>query len=278
MSASTMTVALVSDVFFSADGGERLLRTLTDARDRGADIALLPELPLNRWAPAGPTPSDEDAEPPAGPRHRLQAEAARDAGIGLVGGAIVRDPATGRRYNTALVFDAAGRLLASYRKLHLPEEDGFWETAHYEVGDEPPPVIRDFPVPFGVQICSDSHRPEGSHLLAALGAEAIFVPRATDTLGIDRWRLVLTANACTSTAYVLSTTRHEPGLRIPLGGPALAIAPDRTILVETEERLAFVTLDRSVVERARSAYPGYLPVRADVYARGWASVGPRDAK
>jgi N-carbamoylputrescine amidase len=272
MSSSTLTVALVSDVFFSADGLERLDRTLAEAKSRGADLALLPELPFNPWSPAEQLCVDEDAEPPGGLRHRAQADAARRAGLALVGGVIVRDPATGRRYNEALVFNGAGRLLGSYRKLHLPDEDGFWETRHYEHGDEPPAVIQGLAMPVGIQICSDSHRPEGSHLLAALGAEAIMVPRATEPATFDRWRGVLWANARTTAAYVLSVDRAEPGLRIPLGGPSIAIAPDGRVLLETTDRLALVTLDRAVAADARRAYPGYLPVRADVYARGWAGV------
>jgi N-carbamoylputrescine amidase len=272
MTSMTLRVALVNDVFHSEDGAERLVRTLVSARDGGAELALLPELPLNRWAPAERDARDEDAEPPGGKRHQAQADAARRAGIALIGGAIVRDPATGRRHNTALVFDEGGRLVAAYSKLHLPEEDGFWETHHYEQGSEPPTVIDSFAAPFGIQICSDSHRPEGSHLLAALGAEAIMVPRATEPETFDRWRSVLWANARTTATYVLSVTRPEPTLHIPLGGPSIAIAPDGRVLVETTDQVAFVSIDRQVAAEARRRYPGYLQVRADVYARGWREV------
>ncbi len=278
MAASTLRVALINDVFHAPDGPDRLERALVSARDRGADLALLPELPLNRWAPAEREARDEDAEAPGGPRHQAQARAARAAGIALVGGAIVRDPESGRRYNTALVFDSRGTLVTTYRKLHLPEEDGFWETNHYEHGSEPPEVVDCFAVPIGVQICSDSHRPEGSHLLAALGAEAIMVPRATEPGTFDRWRAVLWANARTTAAYVLSVSRAEPGLRIPLGGPSIAIAPDGRVLVETTDSSAIVTLDREAAKQARHSYPGYLKVRAEVYARGWLEVQRRQQR
>jgi predicted amidohydrolase len=272
MTTSILRVALVNDVFHAADSRDRLVRILLTAREQGADLALLPELPLNRWAPADRDACDEDAEAPGGPRHQAQAEAACRAGIALVGGAIVRDPETGHRHNTALVFDDGGNLVATYSKLHLPEEDGFWETRHYEPGAEPPAVIDCFPMPIGVQICSDSHRPEGSHILAALGAEAIMVPRATEPGTIDRWRGVLSANARLTATYVLSVTRPEPALRIPLGGPSLAIGPDGQVLLETTDPLAVVALDRRTAADARRAYPGYLQVRADVYARGWTEV------
>jgi len=272
MNGTALTAALISDVFFSADGLHRLDAALSEARGLGAALALLPELPLNPWSPAGQHARDDDAEPPEGPRHLAQAAAARRAGIGLVGGVILREPLTGRRYNQALVFDGGGRLLGSYRKLHLPEEDGFWETSHYEPGDEPPAVIDGLPMPVGIQICSDSHRPDGSHLLAALGAEAILVPRATEPSTFDRWRLVLTANARITATYVLSVNRPEPGLRIALGGPSIAVAPDGRVLVETTERIALVELTREAVAAAKRGYPGYVPFRADVYAKGWAAA------
>jgi predicted amidohydrolase len=63
-------------------------------------------------------------------------DAAREVGIGLIGGAIIRDPKPRRCYNTALAFDRSGELGGSYRKLHLPEEEGFWETSHYDPGDQ----------------------------------------------------------------------------------------------------------------------------------------------
>lgn len=268
----TLTIALISDVFYSADGADRLRQRLTEAKARGADLAVLPELPLNPWSPATKNARDEDAEAPEGPRHAIQSAAARDVGIGLVGGAIVRNPATGRRHNTALIFDATGRLRATYAKLHIPEEPGFWESSHYEGGTAMPAVIDAFPLKVGVQICSDMNRPEGSHLLGALGAEAILGPRATEQRTYPRWRVVWQANALTCAAYVLSVNRPAPEQDVLIGGASIAVAPDGEVLVETTDPVAVVTLDRARVEQARKDYPGYLAIRADLYAAGWAAA------
>src|SRR2546423_6317757 len=165
-----LTIALISDVFFQPDEAPRLVELLTHARSRGADLAVLPEIPLNPWSPATETPTEHDAEAPGGPRHQALSDAARAAGIGVVGGAIVRDPKSGRRHNTSLVFDGAGTLVGSYRKLHLPDEKGFWETRHYDPGDALPSVIGAFRMRVGLQVCSDVNRAEGSRLLGALGA------------------------------------------------------------------------------------------------------------
>lgn len=272
----SMTVALVSEVFPGSDGRARLRARLREARRLGADLAVLPELPLDRWVPSTDRPAEDDAEPPGGPRATEMAEAAREAGIGLVGGAIVVDRASGERRGRALVFDASGAAVAEYDKLHLPEEPGFWETSHYRPGTAPPRVVDGFPLALGVQICSDVNRPEGCHLLGALGAEVIVAPRATEDFTYPSWRVVFQANALTSTAYVLSVNRPAPEDGVPLGGPSVAVAPDGTVLLETTEALGLVRLEREAVRRARRDYPGYLPVRARLYAQAWQGVAGRD--
>jgi predicted amidohydrolase len=268
----TLTVALLSETFWGPDAGTRLDTRMREAARRGASLAVLPELPLDSWVPRLRQPRDEDAEAPGGRRWQMLAGAARQAGIGLVGGAIVRDPATGDRFNTALVFDAKGLLVASYRKLHLPEEPGFWETSHYRPGTSPPARIDAFDMPLGVQICSDANRPEGSHLLAAQGAEAIVIPRATESGTWERWKLVLRASALTGAVYVLSVNRQDPDLDCPLGGPSAVLDPNGHVVLESFDPLAIATLSRSTVENARRGYPGYLSVRARLYADGWEAV------
>jgi N-carbamoylputrescine amidase len=271
-----LTVALISEVFWEPDGVARLHDRLAEAVERGADLAVLPELPLNEWRPSTKDARDEDAEPMDGERARAQAEAAAEAGIGVVGGIIHRDPDTGRRTSRALVIDSSGSVVSTYEKLHLPEEPGFWETSHYEPGTEPPRRIDAFGLPVGVQICSDNNRPEGTHLLGADGALAVLIPRATEEKTFQRWKTVFRANALTSCLYVLSVNRPHPEDGVLIGGPSVAIDPSGEVLVETTDALALVTLDASVVADARRAYPGYLPVRARLYADAWGEIAGRD--
>jgi N-carbamoylputrescine amidase len=273
-----LTVALVSEVFWEPDGIGRLGETLDECARRGADLAVLPELPLNQWRPATKEPKDEDAEPMNGPRAEAQANAARAAGIGLVGGIIHRDPTTERRTSRVLVFDQSGQLVGTYEKLHLPEEPGFWETSHYQPGTEAPGRIDAFGLPVGIQVCSDTNRPEGSHLLGAQGVQAILIPRATEERTYQRWKIVFRANALTSCSYVLSVTRPDPEAGVLIGGPSIAVDPNGTVQLETTDRIGIVTLESRLVVTARTAYPGYLPVRARLYADAWREIAGRDGE
>jgi predicted amidohydrolase len=71
---------------------------------------------------------------------------------------------------------------------------------------------------------------------------------------------------------VISVPRPQPEFGVPLGGPSIAVAPTGEVLVEGTESMVLMTLDRDVVEQVRRQYPGYLPVRSELYAEGWKSV------
>jgi predicted amidohydrolase len=77
---------------------------------------------------------------------------------------------------------------------------------------------------------------------------------------------------------VLSVTRPDPEAGVLIGGPSIAVDPNGTVLVETNDRIALVTLESRVVTEARIAYPGYLPVRARLYADAWGEIAGRDGE
>lgn len=276
MSADTLSVAVITQVFPEESHWPRLLTVLEEARDRGGELVVLPELPLNPWSPVSRISREGDAEEVDGPRQVLFSRAAAEAGIALLGGAIIRDPDTGARYNTALLYNDSGYCLARYRKVHLPEEEGYWETSHYEPGREPPLVVDGLSLKVGLQICSDVNRTSGFQLLSAMGAEVVLAPRCTPQETYDRWRMVLRANAVTSGTYVISANRPPPDGATLVGGPSIAVDPSGEVTLETTEPLAMVTLDRQTVQAARKEYPGYLKVYPEVYARGWRSVKEKD--
>jgi len=265
-------VALLTDVFLEVSDHSRLREYLLEAKGSGATLAVLPELPLNPWSPATRESIEEDAEPSGGLRQQVFSRMASEVGIALLGGAIVTDSKTGKRYNTALFYDNNGQLIGRYRKIHLPEEEGYWETSHYMPGTDPPTVIPMPEVTIGVQICSDINRPQGSQILRAQGAELLLVPRATPSETYKRWRLILRANAIMSEVYLISVNRPFSEFGIDIGGPSLAIAPDGEILFEGTDSLAIVEIDGNKLKAIGAQYPGYLPRMVDLYAQGWSEL------
>lgn len=276
MSTRTITIALVSDVFHDKDARGRLLDRLHDAKNKGASIAVLPEIAVLPWSPATTTLRDADAEPEGGPLQSMMSELAAEVGIGVLGG-LIEHNTTGRRFNTCILFGADGHPLHRYRKIHIPDEPGFHECDHYDAGDEPPMPVDAFGWSLGIQICSDMNRPTGSQLLAARGCECILGPRATEEATYWKWRPVFIANALTCCTYVLSVNRPAPEQGVDIGGPSIAVAPTGEVLLETTEPVGIVTLDRDMLDQARQDYPGYLAIPSSLYARGWATIPPRSA-
>jgi predicted amidohydrolase len=105
---------------------------------------------------------------------------------------------------------------------------------------------------------------------------AVLVPRASEEKTYQRWKTVFRSNALTGCVYILSVNRPDPEDGVLIGGPSVAIDPSGLALVETTDRMALVTLDASTVTDARRKYPGYLPVRARLYADAWADVAATD--
>jgi predicted amidohydrolase len=273
----TCKVALVSEVFFGEGAASRLDDVLGRVRALGVELAVLPELGLDPWVPCSRTPSDDDAEPVGGRREAMLRDAASRAGIAVVGGAIVRD-AAGVRRNTALFVDAHGTIVASYAKVHVPQEPGFWERDHYADGDVVAAPFEHGGMCFGLQICSDIMRPVGVETLAARGAHVVLHPRATEPDTWDAWRCVMRAAGLTSGCWVLSVNRPRAEGGTPLGGPSCVIAPDGTIVLESTETIAIATVDAAAVTRAETDYPGYLPLRTDLYADAWSRARARSSR
>ena len=273
MAQDTLTVAIITEVFPEPPSWSLLPGVLREAKELGAELAVLPEIPLNPWSPASKASRDDDAEEVDGPRQRALSAAASETGVAVLGGAIIRDPDTGVRHNTALLYDGSGSCLARYKKIHLPEEEGFWETSHYEPGYEPPTVVSGLPLKIGLQVCSDVNRTTGFQLLGAMGAEVVLAPRCTPPQTYERWKLVLRANAVTSGCYVISSNRPAPTPGGLIGGPSIAISPTSEVLLETTDRLSVVTLNRAEVMAARADYPGYLKVYPELYAKAWQDLG-----
>ena len=268
VAACDLTVALISEIFSSE---RELVGCLERARNRGATLAILPELPFNLWSPATKAASAEDAEGPGGWRENMLCAAAKKAGIAVLGG-VIRKDSSGLRTNLALLSDSHGCVIGSSAKHVLPDEEGFWECDHYQPSEDLPRVIEFTGAKLGVQICSDANRPTAAQLLAAQGVQVILAPRATSPASWEWWRLAYQAMALTCSAWVVSVGRPRPEFGVDIGGPSLVVNPMGEVILETTDRIAVTTLDLRAVEDARRSYPGYLAWATKMYAAGWVEV------
>ncbi len=212
------------------------------------------------------------AEAVDGPTHRRLAELAADLGIHLlIGGVVERhsDPAlaTEQTFNTSLLFDPQGQLVARYRKLHLFDVDlqsmggvTFAESRRTARGQDV--VVADTPLGrLGMSICFDLRFPELYAAQVGHGATILAVPSAfTERTGRDHWHALLRARAIETQCWVLAPAQWGPhddkGLRHSYGH-SLIVDPWGTIVAECGdgEGICLAELVPGRVEDVRQRIP-----------------------
>ena len=258
-----MRVAVLQ-VNSQADKAENI-RVACDLVDRaagaGADLAVLPEyvdfLGPNEAALAS-------AETIPGPTSAIFAAKARQHGLWLLAGSIRElsdDP--GHVYNTSLLFDRDGAIVATYRKIHLYDVELTGNVSARESATVSPGceiVTADIEGHrAGLSICYDLRFPELYRALALDGAEILCVPAAfTMFTGKDHWEILLRARAIENQCFVIAcgqTGKHEPNntcygrsMIIDPWGTVLATAPDGV-------GLACADLDFAHLRRIREQLP-----------------------
>jgi deaminated glutathione amidase len=255
----------------SADPGVNLRRVrdaLGEAAAGGAELAVFPEATMVRFG----TDLRAAAEPLDGPFCAGLAEAAKENGVALVAG--VFEPAPdGRVYNTAVVFDVDGTLVASYRKLHL--FDAFAQRESDLVAPGSSIVLAALGgVPVGVEICYDIRFPELTRALAVAGASLVTVSAAWQA-GLfkeEHWVTLLRARAIENTVWIAAVgqvpdpdekpTRAATGvgrsmLIDPLGVVRADLGPAPGVMV--------INADMSLVETVRRTLPSLANRRTDVF-------------
>jgi len=247
---------------------ERVQAALREAADGGADLAVFPEATQVRFgsdlrAAAGPLD---------GPFCSGLAAAAKDTGVALVAG--VFEPAPdGRVYNTAVAYDGAGELVASYRKLHL--FDAFGHRESDEVAPGSAPVICTLAgVRTGLEICYDVRFGELSRALAAGGASLIVLPAAwaAGLFKEDHWVTLVRARAIENTVWVAAVGQvpdpDEPAHRQLAGiGRSMLVDPFGVVRADLGPRPEVVVaeVDVDLTGEVRASLPSLANRRADMF-------------
>ncbi|MGZ4492202.1 MAG: carbon-nitrogen hydrolase family protein [Nocardioidaceae bacterium] len=148
---------------------------------------------------------EEAAEPLDGPRVRALAELARRAGVWLVPGTLPERDQDGNVYNTAVVLDPDGRLVASYRKVFPWRPHETCAPGDRFVVFDVPDVGR-----MGLSICYDSWFPESTRQLAWLGAEVVLNLVKTTTHDRAQELVLAQAHAIVNQVWFLSVNSAGP--------------------------------------------------------------------
>lgn len=215
MAVRTLKLGIVQ-MSMSEDRAANLARAMSmveDAARKGAELVCLPELFSRRYFPATRR-SEEEPEPIPGPTSRALAAAAKKNSLTLVGGSIFEG--SGRsRYNTCLVFGEGGEVLSKYRKVHLPQDEHYFEQDYFEPGDRYA-VAKTKHGRVGTLICFDQWYPEAARAEKLLGAEVIFYPTAIGWVkGVEpvegdwkrAWESVQVGHAIANSAVVCAVNR-----------------------------------------------------------------------
>jgi N-carbamoylputrescine amidase len=161
---------------------QRGLRAMEEAKGRGADAVVFPELAFVRFFPSRPGRHEaaQGAEPIPGPTTRRFMEKAAELGLVTVINLYEREGDS--CFDASPVIDADGRLLGVTRMLHVTDFPGFHEKDYYQPGDTGAQVYATRAGRIGVAICYDRHYPEVMRALALGGADLVVIPQA-GTLG-----------------------------------------------------------------------------------------------
>ena len=186
---------------------QQMLQYIEEAARRGADLVVFPEVATIL------SEAEVHAEPIPGPTTRLLAQKAKDCGIWVHGGSMSEINPNGlRTYNTSVLINPAGEIVAKYRKLHnfdmiLPDGSSVRESDNKEPGSHIVTVQTELGC-LGFAICYDMRFPELFRIMRLQGAEVIFLP-ANFTLptGKDHWEPLLRARAIENICYVAASNR-----------------------------------------------------------------------
>ncbi len=285
---ASIEVALIQDQHRgSADANlASIERQLDAAAADGAQLVLLQELHNGAYfCQHQSTDEFERAEPVPGPTSERLGAVAKRLGIVIVASVFERR-AAGLYHNTAIVLENDGRLLARYRKMHIPDDPGFMEKFYFTPGDLGFNPVQTSLGKLGVLVCWDQWYPEAARLMALAGADVLLYPTAIgwDSNDSDEeqrnqrqaWLLAQRGHAVCNSIPVLSCNRtgvepdptgHGPGIRF--WGSSFVCGPQGEYLAQAgtdDPALLRARLDLQRTEDVRRIWPFLRDRRIDAYA------------
>ncbi len=258
---------------------------IEDVAARGAQLVLLQELHRGTYfCQVEDAANFDQAETIPGPSTDVLGRLAAQLSLVIVA-SLFEKRAAGLYHNTAVVIDADGTIAGRYRKMHIPDDPGYYEKYYFTPGDLGFTPIDTSLGRLGVLVCWDQWYPEAARLMALAGAELLLYPTA---IGWDyddsseeqarqreAWLTVQRGHAISNCLPVLACNRvgHEPdpsgeSAGIRFWGSSSVIGPQGELLAQAgtdaaEALVVPVNLGRT--EQLRRSWPFLRDRRIDAY-------------
>jgi len=259
---------------------------IREACAAGARLVLLPELHTGIYFCQTEDPAWFDrAEMIPGPTTEHLARLAQELGVVIVASVFERR-AAGLYHNTAVVLERDGRIAGRYRKMHIPDDPGYYEKFYFTPGDQGFVPVETSVGSLGVLVCWDQWYPEGARIMTLAGADVLLYPTAIGwdprdpaperERQRDSWITIQRAHAIANGLPVLVCNRtgreSDPESRtegIEFWGSSFVTGPQGEILAQASADDSVVTvadLDLERTETVRRAWPFLRDRRVDAYS------------
>jgi N-carbamoylputrescine amidase len=185
--------------------------------------------------------------------------------------------AAGLYHNTAVVIDADGKLLGKYRKMHIPDDPGFYEKFYFTPGDLGFRAFETRYAKIGVLICWDQWFPEAARLTALQGADILFYPTAIGWKPEEAeemrsyhasWETVQRGHAIANGVFVAAANRVGQEGELRFWGSSFVADPSGHLIYRASsksEEIVLADCDLSKVEKTRREWPFLRDRRIDAY-------------
>ncbi|HVN90108.1 MAG TPA: carbon-nitrogen hydrolase [Candidatus Binataceae bacterium] len=256
----------------------RAIARIEDAAAGGAKVVCLQEL-YRSWYPCQTEENGnfDLAEPIPGPSTEKLGEVARAKKIAIIAPLFERR-AAGVYHNSAVVLDATGQIAGLYRKMHIPDDPGYYEKFYFAPGDRDFIAHRVDNTSLGVLICWDQWFPEGARLTAMAGAQILFYPTAIGWTAdmpeplrrkmYSAWETIQRSHAIANGVFVASVNRCGSEGAIEFWGGSFICDPFGEVLARashTDEETLIVDCDLNKIEDTRRNWPFLRDRRIDAY-------------
>jgi N-carbamoylputrescine amidase len=213
-----------------------------------------------------------------GPTTETMQSVAKELGVVLIV-SLFEKRAQGLYHNTAAIIDADGSYLGKYRKMHIPDDPGYYEKFYFTPGDLGYKVWETKFGKIGVLICWDQWYPEAARITSLMGADILFYPTAIgwdmdekdpviNQEQYDAWQTIQRSHAVANGLYVVSVNRVGIEANQKFWGGSFIANPHGRLLYlasHENEETHVETLDLDKTEYYRTTWPYLRDRRIDSY-------------